>query len=146
MLIINDFTLMALIFETQEYFNLHYDVENQRIVIPIYNSYGELIGAKGRANWKVEPDEQKYYYLIPCRISETLYGYSHNYPYLTNNTVYVAESEKAVMQAYSIGYRNFVSIGGSSLSTKQCVLLRELSPQKIIFLLDEGLDKDTIKK
>lgn len=133
-------------FETQKYFNLMFDVESQRIVIPIYNSCGELIGIKGRANWDTEPDEQKYYYLVPCRISETLYGYSQNYQHLTNNTIYIAESEKSVMQAFSMGYRNFVSIGGNTLSTKQCLLLMELLPQKIIFLLDEGLDRDVIKR
>lgn len=132
-------------FETQHDFNIMYDVESQRIIIPIYDSCGNLVGIKGRANWDVSEDEQKYLYLIPCRISETLYGYYKNYSYLTDNTIYVVESEKSVLQAYSYGFRNFVALGGNSISTTQCKLLMELSPSNIIFMLDNELDMDITK-
>lgn len=132
--------------EAQKYFNIHYDVQSQRIIIPIYDSCGNLIGVKGRANWEVTEDDIKYLYLVPCRVSSTLYGYSHNYSYLTNDTVYIVESEKAVMQAYSYGMRNFVSLLGNELHDYQCKLLMELAPKKIIFLLDEGLDIDITQR
>ncbi|MEG3006807.1 MAG: hypothetical protein RR806_04985 [Oscillospiraceae bacterium] len=127
-------------FEAQQFFDLRYDPESQRIVIPIYNSIGQIIGMKGRANWEMSEDDMKYLYLIPCRISETLYGYSHNFEYLTGNNVYICESEKSVMQAYSYDIRNVVALGGNALHKAQCKLLIELYPKNIIFLLDNGLD------
>ena len=132
-------------FNTQLYFNLRYDIVSQRIIIPIYDAYGSLIGIKGRANWEICEDESKYLYLIPCAISNTLYGYSQNYEFLTNNTIYVFESEKSIMQCFSYGIKNCVSIGGNSLSTQQCKLLMELNPQKIVFMFDEGLDMSIIE-
>ena len=33
-------------------------------------------------NKEAEENESKYYYLINCLMSQTLYGYSHNYQYL----------------------------------------------------------------
>jgi len=131
---------------TQRNFGIRYDIESQGIVIPIYDVCGHIIGIKTRCNWEVPEDEQKYYYLVPCKISETLYGYYQNYNYLTNNIIYIVESEKSVLQAYSYGLYNFVATGGSFLSPKQCLLLMELSPESIIFLYDEGLDEETINR
>lgn len=130
--------------EAQRFFNLRYDPESQRIAIPIYDGAGNLMGMKGRANWDVAQDEQKYLYLIPCRAGQTLYGYAQNYAYLTDNIVYVTEAEKSVMQAYSYGMRNFVALGSNSLSSAQCKMLIELRPEKIILLLDKGLDMQVI--
>lgn len=129
---------------TQRHFNIMYDVESQGIVIPIYDVCGNIIGIKIRCNWEVTGGEKKYYYLIPCLISETLYGYYQNYKYLTDETIFIVESEKSVLQAHSYGLYNFIATGGSSLSSKQCKLIMELSPKKIIFLYDEGLDKQII--
>ena len=132
-------------FETQEHFNIRYDHVSQRIVIPIYNSSGDLIGVKGRANWKVSDNESKYIYLIPCAVSSTLYAYHFNYQYLTNNDIYVFEAEKSCMQCYSYGIRNCVALGSNSLSPQQCKLLMELMPKSIIFMFDEGLNKEVIQ-
>lgn len=126
--------------EAQKYFNIMYDVNSQRIIIPIYDYCGNIIGIKGRANWEIDKYTPKYMYLIPCRVGLTLYGYAQNYKYLTNNTVYIVESEKAVMQAYSYGMRNFVALMGNTLHNYQCKLLAELNPTSIVFMLDEGLD------
>lgn len=127
-------------FQTQKDFGIGYDVASQRITIPIYNQYGELIGVKGRATWEVDDEEPKYIYLVPCPMSSTLYGYSLNFPKLQNNEIWVMEAEKSVMQIYSYGYQNAVAIGSNSLSTMQCKLIMELQPTKIVFLLDKGLD------
>ena len=78
----------------QQFFGIRYDVESQGIVIPIHNQIGELIGAKIRCNYEVQDGEMKYYYLIPCQASQTLYGYSQNYNYLTNNIIYIYGEEK----------------------------------------------------
>ena len=130
--------------DAQQFFNIRYDVESQGIVIPIYNQVGELMGVKVRCNYDVQDGEMKYYYLIPCQMSHTLYGYSQNYNYLVNNVIYIFESEKSVMQCYSYGIRNCVALGSGSISRKQVQMLFELNPQKIIFMHDVGFDLENI--
>lgn len=130
--------------DAQQFFDIRYDIESQGIVIPIHNQIGELIGAKVRCNYDVKDGELKYYYLIPCQMSQTLYGYSQNYNYLVNNTIYIFESEKSVMQCYSYGMRNCVALGSGSIGRKQVQMLLELNPQKIIFMHDTGFDLKNI--
>ena len=130
--------------DAQQFFNIRYDVESQGIVIPIYNQVGELMGVKVRCNYDVQDGEMKYYYLIPCQMSQTLYGYSQNYNYLVNNVIYIFESEKSVMQCYSYGIRNCVALGSCSISRKQVQMLLELNPKKIIFMHDVGFDLENI--
>ena len=134
------FALDNINFDAQNYFELGYDVESQRITIPVRNQYGEIIGIKGRATWEVKDDEPKYLYLIPCPMSATLFGFAQNYQFLQDTDVYLFEAEKSVMQAFSYGFRNAVALGSNSLSPMQCKLLMELQPKRIIFMLDKGLD------
>lgn len=128
-------------FSAQEKFQIGYDVDSQRITIPVRNAYGELIGIKGRATWNVADDDCKYLYIVPCPMSSTLFGYCQNYEFLNQaDEILVGESEKFVMQCYSYDIHNCVALGSNSLSTTQARLLVELNPKKIIFMLDKGLD------
>lgn len=128
--------------DAQHFFGIRYDVESQGIVIPIRNQLGQLMGVKVRCNYEVEDGEMKYYYLVPCSMSQTLFGYSQNYNHLVGNTVYVLESEKSVMQCYSYGIRNCVALGSGSISNKQVQMLFELNPKKIVFLHDTGFKQE----
>jgi len=132
--------------ETQKYFNIRYDIESQSIVIPIFDQVGSLVGIKARINYDPEDGDSKYFYLVPCLITQTLYGYSQNYRYLTDNTIYIFEAEKSTMQCHSYNIRNCISLGSSTLSAKQCQMILELNPHKVIFMMDEGLEFETIEK
>ena len=132
--------------DAQQFFGIRYDVESQGIVIPIRNQLGQLMGIKVRCNYEVEDGEMKYYYLIPCAMSQPLFGYSQNYNYLVDNTVYSLESEKSVMQCYSYGIRNCVALGSGSISNKQVQMLFELNPKKIIFLHDTGFKQEYLDR
>ena len=132
--------------DAQQFFGIRYDVESQGIVIPIRNQLGQLMGVKVRCNYEVEDGEMKYYYLVPCSMSQTLFGYSQNYNYLVGNTVYILESEKSVMQCYSYGIRNCVALGSGSISNKQVQMLFELNPKKIIFLHDTGFKQEYLDR
>ena len=132
--------------DAQQFFGIRYDVESQGIVIPIRNQLGQLMGVKVRCNYEVEDGEMKYYYLVPCSMSQTLFGYSQNYNHLVGNTVYVLESEKSVMQCYSYGIRNCVALGSGSISNKQVQMLFELNPKKVIFLHDTGFTQEYIDR
>lgn len=131
--------------ESQHYFGIRYDGEDNCIIIPIFSPQGELMGVKARVNHDRKTD-CKYFYKVPCAISQTLYGYSHNYNHLYSNDVYVFESEKSVMLAHSYGYRNCVALGSNNLSETQAKLLLGLNPERIIFLLDTSLNLEVTKR
>lgn len=133
---------------TQKYFGIGYSVVDQAITIPIYSEDGRLIGVKARINKNPEDGEQKYYYLTDgCMMSCTLYGYSHNYEYLEGaDTVCIYESEKSVMQCYSLNYRCAVAIGSSNLSKKQAQMLLSLNAKRYVFMMDKGLPFETVQK
>lgn len=131
--------------ETQKKFDIGYDIQNQAISIPIRNEFGEMIGVKARINKEPEENEQKYYYLIPCSMSQTLYGYSQNYEYLeSTDVIYVFESEKSTMATFSYNYKCCVSLGSGTISKKQVQLLLSLNPKKIIFLHDVNYPLESI--
>lgn len=132
--------------ETQRYYNIRYDVDSQGIVIPIYDQLGQIMGVKVRVNYEVEDGMQKYFYLISCLMSQTLFGYSQNYKYLMNGDIYIFESEKSVMQCHSYGFYNCVALGSSSISSKQCQMIMELNPKRVIFMHDQGLEMDAIQR
>lgn len=125
--------------DAQRFWNIRFSVADNRIIIPIRNEYGSIVGAKGRLNGDPDGDEPKYMYTIPVAMSQLLYGYSENYQYLYGNDIIVVESEKSVMQAWDFGVRNIVALGSNSLSEKQTKLLLQLQPKRIVIAMDEGL-------
>ena len=131
---------------SQKFFNIKYDVESQGIVIPIRNQFGQLMGVKERFNYDVPDGEMKYFYAVPCSMSQTLFGYSQNYEFLVDNTIYIFEAEKSCMQCYSYGIRNCVSLGSGSISIQQVKMLLELNPKRIIFLHDVGYGLENIMR
>lgn len=130
----------------QKYFDIRYDVDSQSILIPVLDQIGQLMGIKCRVNHDIEDGEQKYWYLLPCRASLTLYGFYQNYEYLVDNDIYIVEAEKSVQQCYSYGIRNVVALGSGSISLTQAKMLMELHPRSIIFLHDVGYSIDSINK
>ena len=132
--------------ETQMEFGIGYDVETDRITIPIRDQHGSLMGIKGRANFEVNEETPKYLYLVPCQMSKTLFGYSTNYSSMYGGTVMVFESEKSVLQCASYGYHNAVALGSNSLSEYQAKMILSLNPQKVIFMLDSDLPLENTKR
>ena len=133
--------------ETQMEFGISYDVNTDRIVIPIRDQHGSLMGVKGRRNYETDnEDDPKYLYLVPCQMSKTLFGYSTNYSSMYGGTVMIFESEKSVLQCASYGYHNAVALGSNSLSEYQAKMILSLNPQKVIFMLDNDLPLNNTKR
>lgn len=130
---------------TQREFEVGFDLGSGRITIPIRDEQGTLVGVKGRL-YKKEPDDYnpKYMYLEPCSKAQILYGLYKTLPYiLTSGRVYVLESEKAVMQLWSNGICNAVSIGSHKLSRKQVQKLTRLNVE-VIICYDKDVDKKNL--
>lgn len=131
----------------QTKWNIGYDIMTDRITIPIRNEFGQLIGIKGRRNYDTDEEyDPRYMYLIPCRMSNVLYGYSENYSSMYGKTVLIFESEKSVLQCASYGYNNAVALGSNNLSEHQAKLILQLNPTHVIFMLDNNLPLENTKR
>lgn len=132
--------------EVQQEFKVGYDPASNRITIPLYDSLGNLVGIKGRL-FKydlTECDPPKYLFLQKCNKSKLLYGYFENKEYIKNSkVVYVVESEKAVQQCASYGYRNVVATMGKTISKSQVELLFRLE-KHIILALDQDVEYEEL--
>lgn len=131
---------------SQYKFHIGYDEQSNRITIPHYNEYGELVGIMGR----IDSDEKTNYKYLPLVAFEKhkhLYGLYQNKEHIKKSKeVYLFEAEKSVMLGDSLGYKNFLALGGNSISTTQVEQILKLGVNKIILCLDDGLDVSVIKR
>lgn len=132
---------------TQREFEIGYDPESNRITIPIYSELGDLVGVKGRLfKEQLDEGEQKYIYLEPCARSKILYGLNKTYPFIKQSgKCFVHESEKATMQAWSMGYESSISIGGKKISSSQIDKLTRLGVD-LIFAFDKDVEKKELEE
>lgn len=131
--------------EVQREFEMCYDPQSNYIIIPIRDSLGSLVGAKGR--YLGEPDEfhSKFLYLHKCNKSRIIYGYWQNREYIKNSKyIYIVESEKAVQQLATIGIRNVVSTGGKTISRAQVELITRTGCIPII-AFDKDVDSEELE-
>ncbi len=131
---------------TQRFFEVGYDPQTNRLTIPIYSEIGHLVGVKGRLfQEEIEEGQNKYLYLFNCNKGKILYGLNKNLDMiLKQGKVYVAESEKAVMQMYDMGYYG-VATGGSKITKHQISMLTRLGVQ-IVFTYDKDIDEEELHK
>ena len=50
------------------------------------------------------------------------------------------------LQCYTYGIRNCVALGSGTISKKQCQMILELNPQKVIFMHDTGYELESIER
>lgn len=134
-------------YSTQKEFEIGFDEESNRYTIPIRSELGDLVGIKGRYFYREVPEgENKYIYLEPCAKSKILYGLNKTINYIKqSNCIYILESEKAVLQLWSYGYRNAVSTGGKELSQQQIDMIVRLGAD-IILAMDKDVKKNEIEE
>jgi len=130
-------------FYVQKEFEIGYDLNSNRITIPIRDEFGSLVGVKGRL-WKekLDKEDQKYLYLENCAKSKILFGLNKTIQIIREKQeVIVVESEKAVMQLWAKGIFNVVSIGGHKISQIQAIMLTRLDATVIL-----AFDKDVLRE
>lgn len=134
-------------YDTQQEFEIGYDCMSNRITIPIRSMIGDLVGVKGRIfKKKLNDDDLKYIYLEPCARSQIIYGLNKTYDYIQQKRyVYLFESEKAVMQLWSYGYKNAGATGGKKISQQQIDILVRLGVD-LIFCFDQDVEEEEIKE
>ena len=134
-------------YTTQQEFEIGYDEMTNRIAIPIRDELGSLVGVKGRLFAdQIAENELKYYYLEHCNRSKILYGLHKTLPYIERaGEVYVTESEKGVLQLWSMGICNAVATGGKKVSSQQINMLTRLCA-KVVILFDKDVQKSELQQ
>ena len=110
-----------------------------RIVIPIHNAGGELVGYAGR--WPGEPPEERPKYKLPAgfKKSAEIFNLHRALQESTEQPLIVVEGFFDVMKLWQLGFKRAVSLMGSSLSAAQEALLKQVtqSDSRIILMFDE---------
>lgn len=135
-------------FSTQIKFGVSIDVSSERIVFPVHNQKGDLIGIKGRycgENQKIEKD-YKYLYILPCNKSIEFFNLHRALPFIQEQKeVIVVEGAKTVMLLDQWGYHNVISIEGDSLSDDQIDILKSFGlDTRYIFAWDKDKNEEFI--
>lgn len=134
--------------QSQQKFQISYDIHNQRILIPIRNTEGRLVTIKGRTihdDWK-EKGIMKYVAYYPYSASCILFGYYENYwNILLQQEVILVESEKAVIQADSYGVNNVVALSKKTISDEQLYKIIQLNVD-VTLALDKDVELDELKQ
>lgn len=134
-------------FQTQEYFNIGFDIETLRTTIPEFTMNGDLCGIMGRSINNDCAKEERWLPIIPCSRSLTLYGYHRNYQSIQEKQlVVVLESEKSVCQLHTIGCFNALATCGCHVSETQKRHLKGLLVPRTILAYDEGLDEEFVRE
>jgi DNA primase len=127
--------------ETQQQFEVGYDLATDRIVTMIRDKVGKLIGVKGRYVGDNEEilDRKKYLYLHKMNKSVELFNLHRALPYIQKHkSVIVFEGYKSVMKCHDMGIYNTISIEGDDISPVQVSLLKELGIDvEIVLAFDE---------
>ena len=117
--------------ETRRFFNLRFcdkGVMKDRIVIPIDNPDGSIVGIAGRSihdfRWLELSGESKYFFSKGLKKSNTLYNISRADKYA--NFIIVVEGYKSIWRLHNWGYDNAVALMGAHLSDRQAQLLLQL--------------------
>lgn len=134
-------------YNTQVMYGVGFDLDSKRIVFPLRNRFGQIVGVKGRI-MKDEDDERKYLYLVPCQNRLEWFNFHYAHPYiLMENRVYIFESEKSPMKAFEHGIYNTLAIGASEISQEQAQTIKSLGLDiEIVLCYDKGIKLDHIKK
>lgn len=134
-------------YHTQVMYGVGFDLESKRIVFPLRNRFGQIVGVKGRI-MKDEDDDRKYMYLYRCNNRYEWFNFHYALPFiLEKKRVYILESEKSSMKLFENQVFNAVSIGASEISIEQADIIKKIGLDvEIVFCYDEGISLDVIKK
>lgn len=143
------FILDGISYETQLKYEIGYDWQTNRIIVPWRGLDGKIIGIMGRINKADEdimPNENKWFPIIPFPKSYAIFGYLQNYQSIQKHRfLIVGESEKFPQQLDSMDMPYGLGLGGNKLSAYQAQNIKALFADRIIVAMDEGLDIEVSK-
>jgi DNA primase len=113
---------------TLSYFQVGYDEEDERIVLPLHSLSGTLVGFKARAT---RPDQEPryrvlgkpYYPFDTCSVSDHVFN-AHR---VENHHIIICEGELNAMMLWQYGHRNVVAISGAQMSKRQAEIIKQIA-------------------
>lgn len=134
-------------YNTQVLYGVGFDWESHRIVYPLKNRFGQIVGVKGRIMRNEDDPERKYIYIYRCNNRYEWFNLHYSLPYIiSEKKVYVFEAEKSCMKAFEYGIYNTLAIGASDMSPEQVDILKQIGLDiEIILCYDKGITMDEIK-
>ncbi len=142
------FTDDGIDYKTQKFFDVRYDVLNNRVVFPIRGYEGELITFKGRTLEEdyAERGIAKYLYYHNFDGRYFLFGYYENYfDIIDSDEIIVFESEKSVLQCYCFGVYNAVATSKKRISEEQADVINKLG-KRVILAYDNDVSIEEIRR
>jgi DNA primase len=135
-------------YKTQKMYGVGFCLESKRIVFPLRNRFGQLVGVKGRIVKDEDDLERKYLYLYRCNNRYEWFNWHYAHPYiLMEKKVYILESEKSPMKLFDKGVYNALAIGASDISIEQADMVKQLGLDiEIVLCYDKGITIDEIKR
>ena len=140
-------------YQILEHFDIGYDQISDRITIPIFDQFDNLIGFKGRAyrdhtipKYMILGDygNQKRYGFQPYQKSKYIYNLSR--PYNNDESNIIVEGELNAIAMTQHGFQCTCGIAGSEFSQIQCDLIKQYCDSVILFLdSDKAGEKGTKK-
>ncbi len=117
----------------------YYDRFRNRVVFPLKNHRGQIVGFSGRIIHQTDKEQPKYINTPETQLyhkAKTLYGYSELFQKIREKkAVVVCEGEFDVISSHQVHISHVVAIKGSALTQEQARLL-ERTVDKVILSLD----------
>lgn len=136
------FTKENINIDVQQEFNICFDSLSKRIIIPIYDTKGNLITFKGRAT--DNETRPKYVAYYPFNGSNILYGYHNNlFNIFRENEAIIFEAEKSVLKARSMGIDNSLALMRHKPSNEQIEKIIKLQTD-IVWAMDKDISPSEI--
>lgn len=131
----------------QVMYDVGFDLDSKRIVFPIRNRFGQIVGVKGRIMKTEDAPDFKYLYLYKCNNGLELFNFHFAHPYILQyKKVYIFESEKSCMKAFANGIYNTLAIGASDVTDVQASVIKQLGLDiEVVLCYDEGITTEEIK-
>ena len=138
--------------ENSRYKSGYYDRFRDRIIFPIFDHRGNIVGFSGRIIDRGNRGDQgaKYINTPETEIyhkSQTLYGlYQSKNAIREKNTVVLTEGEFDVISSHQIGIKNIIAIKGSALTQQQVELLARFTKNFYFCLDTDGAGRQAAKR
>lgn len=133
--------------ETCKYFNIKFDIENNRIIFPHFNltNTKEILALVGRTINPFYKELNISKYLITVGVGykkgSNLYGLAQNYNDIKKEKrIIIFEAEKSVLKSWQMGYKIGVSVGCHDLTKEQIKVLLSLNVEEVIIAFDKDVE------
>lgn len=134
--------------EVMDRYDIRVDHNSNRIVYPVWDNCGNLIGCKGRTRFKnyQELNIKKYLNYTKIQSTDFFMGMRENRENIINSSqAIIFEGLKSVMHVVSWGYDNCLAAETSHINNAQSAILVSLGVKEVVIAFDKGISLNEIR-